>query len=213
MRPSTWAILREPAFRRCIRHSLRDIRRRCRARDRKCTLLMPGRRDPAPQGRRPPAAPPAPGLGPEDTRSRSTRKGHAPAVTRREVGRRPIDARPVAPLLHARLGMSPAMATCSCGGRFNLDVQYLFDARRFSLLGHVPILWRCAVCGRSLVEGQPAAIAGNDGQELRRGAARAHGRPGRDADDDAADFAALGVGSRSRRAARGPARSRISRRP
>jgi len=108
--------------------------------------------------------------------------------------------------------MSPATATCSCGGRFNLDVQYLFDARRFSLLGHVPILWRCAACGRSLVEGQPAAIVGDDSRELRRGAPRAHRRPGRDADVDSADFESVGVGSRSRRSARGPARSRISRR-
>jgi len=100
------------------------------------------------------------------------------------------------------------MARCSCGGRFNLDVQYLFDARRFSLLGHVPILWRCAVCGRSLVEGQPAAIVGDDSRELRRGAAR----PVRHADDDAADFESVGVGSRTRRSARGPARARISRR-
>jgi hypothetical protein len=105
--------------------------------------------------------------------------------------------------------MSPATATCSCGGRFNLDVQYLFDARRFSLLGHVPILWRCAVCGRSLVEGRPAAaITGDDRRELRRGSARAE----RDADDDLADFESVGVLSRTRRSARGPARSRISRR-
>jgi hypothetical protein len=105
--------------------------------------------------------------------------------------------------------MSPATATCSCGGRFNLDVQYLFDARRFSLLGHVPILWRCAVCGRSLVEGQTAtAITGGDSRELRRGAARVE----RDAADDTTDFESAGGGSRSRRSARGPARSRISRR-
>jgi hypothetical protein len=103
--------------------------------------------------------------------------------------------------------MSPATATCSCGGRFNLDVQYLFDARRFSLLGHVPILWRCGVCGRSLVEGQPVALA-DDSRELRRGASR----PRRDADDDLADFESVGVGSRSRRSARGAARTRISRR-
>src|SRR5207237_5913618 len=76
------------------RHALGGTQRGGRARDRECTVVMPGRRDTTPPGRAPAAAPPAPGLGPEDTRSRSRRKGRAPAVTRREVGRRPIDVGP-----------------------------------------------------------------------------------------------------------------------
>ena len=41
-------------------------------------------------------------------------------------------------------------ALCSCGGRFRFDAQYLMDARRFAVALHMPILWRCSMCGRSL---------------------------------------------------------------
>lgn len=54
--------------------------------------------------------------------------------------------------------MNPATAICACGGRFGLDVQYLFDARRYCVLGQVPILWRCRTCGRSLIDQHSAVF-------------------------------------------------------
>jgi len=101
-------------------------------------------------------------------------------------------------------GVSPTTATCSCGGRFNLDVQYLFDARRFSLLGQVPILWRCAVCGRSLIEGRTPATADGGSPKPRNGAAGTHRRSARDHCGEAL-LDSLAVRARGRRSVPGGA--------
>ena len=47
-------------------------------------------------------------------------------------------------------------ALCSCGGRFRFDTQYLMDARRFAATLHMPLLWRCSMCGRSLSQARPS---------------------------------------------------------
>ena len=47
-------------------------------------------------------------------------------------------------------------ALCSCGGRFRFDAQYLMDARRFAVTLHMPLLWRCSMCGRSLNQARPS---------------------------------------------------------
>ena len=64
--------------------------------------------------------------------------------------------------------MNPATAICACGGRFRLDVQYLFDARRYCVLGQVPILWRCRMCGRSLIDQHSAVFEASREQAVRR---------------------------------------------
>jgi hypothetical protein len=50
---------------------------------------------------------------------------------------------------------------CFCGGTYRLDTQYLVDAERYALTRHVPILWRCQMCGRSLVRAGEAAFGAN----------------------------------------------------
>jgi hypothetical protein len=64
--------------------------------------------------------------------------------------------------------MNPATAICACGGRFGLDVQYLFDARRYCVLGQVPILWRCRMCGRSLIDQHSAVFEASREHAVRR---------------------------------------------
>lgn len=64
--------------------------------------------------------------------------------------------------------MNPPTAICACGGRFGLDVQYLFDARRYCVLGQVPILWRCRMCGRSLIDQHSAVFEASREHAVRR---------------------------------------------
>jgi len=53
----------------------------------------------------------------------------------------------------------PPRPHCFCGGTFRLDTQYLVDAERYALTRHVPVLWRCQMCGRSLTRTDQAAPA------------------------------------------------------